>query len=99
MVVRKVVNNINTEEILNKLLEGQQKMARRLSSVESQQKENNQILRALEHSSEVHKSELDKLNIQVAKLAGNEKKIKRLEDNLKNHDHNITIKSDKANVS
>lgn len=70
-----------------------------LSNIKEQQKENTSILRALEHASEVHKAETDKINIHVAKLSGNGEKIKKLEDNLKNHNHDIVIKSNKANVS
>ncbi len=41
----------------------------------SQQKENTSILKALEHKAEVHKAELDKLNVNVAKLSGEVKEI------------------------
>jgi len=70
-----------------------------INSIESQQKENTQILKALEHASQVHKAELDNLNIQVAKLSGNEEKIKKLERNLNNHEHDIVIKTGKIKIS
>lgn len=38
--------------------------------------EHTQILRALEHSSEIHKSEIDKINYMVARVEGEVKGIR-----------------------
>ena len=46
-----------------------------ISHIKSQQKENTAILRALEHANEVNKAELDKLNINVAKLSGKTERV------------------------
>jgi chromosome segregation ATPase len=69
------------------------------SGIKKQLSENTSILKALEHASQVHKAELDNLNFKVAKLSGNEEKIKKLEDNLNNHEHDIIIKTGKTKVS
>lgn len=42
-----------------------------MSSVKSQVQENTRILKALEHKSDVHKAEIDRLNYTVAELCGN----------------------------
>jgi predicted nucleic acid-binding Zn-ribbon protein len=70
-----------------------------VSGIKKQLSENTSILKALEHASQVHKAELDNLNIKVAKLSGNEEKIKKLEDNLNHHEHDIIIKTGKTKVS
>ena len=57
------------EEILKKILT-------KVEKIDSQQKENTSILKALEHKVEVHKAELDKLNINVAKLIGQVKGVR-----------------------
>jgi cell shape-determining protein MreC len=80
----------------NKMLE---KILNKIESMDSQLKENTSILRSLEHASQVHKAELDKLNIQVAKLSGNEEKIKKLEENFNKHEHDIVLKTGKIKIS
>ena len=51
--------------------------------IEVQTRENTEILKALQHNSQVHKAEIDKLNITLAKEAGDLKKqIKNLEDRI-----------------
>lgn len=44
--------------------------------IKTQQQENNQILRALEHKAEVHKAEMDNLKHQLAKIEGTVNDIK-----------------------
>lgn len=46
------------------------------SNIESQTSENTQILKALEHSSEVHKAEIDNLTHDIAEISGDVKSIK-----------------------
>jgi len=95
--INQKLNNIDdkVEDMDNKI----QSIDNKIESMESQQKENTQILKSLEHASQVHKAELDNLNIQVAKLSGNEEKIKKLERNLNNHEHDIVIKTGKIKIS
>lgn len=51
--------------------------------IETQVKENTDILKSLRRSSEVHKAEIDKVNIVIAKEAGGLKKeIKNLDSKL-----------------
>jgi primosomal protein N'' len=47
-----------------------------LKTINNKLDEHTQILRALEHASEVHKSELDKVNYAVARLEGEVKGIR-----------------------
>ena len=47
----------------------------KFGGLQSQVQENTQILKALEHNSQVHKSEIDKLNHQVAEIQGTTKNI------------------------
>lgn len=46
-------------------------------SVSPQLEENTSILKALEHKSDVHKAEIDRLNYTVAELSGNIIEIKQ----------------------
>ncbi|MFL0196450.1 hypothetical protein ACJDU8_12915 [Clostridium sp. WILCCON 0269] len=47
-----------------------------LDGLQSQVQENTQILKALEHNSQVHKAEIDNLTHAVAELSGDVKSIK-----------------------
>lgn len=74
----------NTEKLLQQILDSQNKTHERLDKfgsrfntleskfdgLQSQVQENTQILKALEHNSQVHKAEVDKLNHQVAEIQG-----------------------------
>jgi len=52
-----------------------------LDQVKSQQEENTQILSALEHKADVHKADMDNLGNEFSHLSGNQKKIlKNLEE-------------------
>ena len=48
-----------------------------VSVLKLNREEDSRILGALEHKAEVHKAELDKLNINVAKLSGEVKGVRR----------------------
>lgn len=50
-----------------------------LQPMKEQIKENTQILKALEHSSEVSKAELDKISNEVAHISGD---IKSIDENM-----------------
>lgn len=74
----------NIEKLLNQILDSQNKTNERLDKLESitgklesQTSENTQILKALEHNSEVHKAELDNLTHAVARLSGDVESIKK----------------------
>ena len=70
----------NEQKETNKRLE---RVENKADIIEVQVKENTQILKSLQHSSQVHKAEIDKININLAKEAGNLKKqIKNLEDRI-----------------
>lgn len=47
----------STEKLLQQILDSQNKTNERLNNLESQTSENTQILKALVHSSEVHKAQ------------------------------------------
>ncbi|WP_368490797.1 hypothetical protein [Clostridium sp. BJN0013] len=80
----------STEKLLQQILDSQNKTNERLNNLESrfgtleskfdglksQTSENTQILKALEHSSQVHKAEIDNLTHAVAELSGDVKSIK-----------------------
>jgi len=80
----------STEKLLQQILDSQNKTNERLDNIESrfntleskfdglqpQVQENTQILKALEHSSEVHKAEIDNLTHTVAEISGDVKSIK-----------------------
>lgn len=61
---------------LNKIEENQIETNNRLDNLESQTVENTQILKALEHNSQVHKAEMDNLTHSTAELSGDVKSIK-----------------------
>ena len=48
----------------------------RLDELKSQTTENTQILKALEHNSQIHKAEIDNLTHVAAKISGDVKSIK-----------------------
>jgi len=51
--------------------------------IDTQVKENTQILKALQHSSQVHKAKIDKLSITIAKEVGKIKKqIKNIDKKI-----------------
>ena len=66
----------NTEKLLQQILDSQNKTNERLDKLEAQTTENTQILKALEHNSQVHKAEIDNLTHAVAELSGDVKSIK-----------------------
>lgn len=66
----------NTEKLLQQILDSQNKTNERLDKLEAQTTENTQILKALEHNSQVHKAEIDNLTHAVAELTGDVKSIK-----------------------
>jgi uncharacterized protein YoxC len=51
-------------------------MQSQLDALKSQTSENTQILKALEHNSEVHKAEIDNLTHTVTEISGDVKSIK-----------------------
>jgi|GEM_PF-3032352 len=72
------------EERMDKLESSMDKLESRMDKLESevglikeQVKENTEILRALEHASEVHKAEIDKLTYDVAEMAADVKAIRK----------------------
>jgi chromosome segregation ATPase len=67
--------------------------------IKDQVKENARLLRALEHNSEVHKAEIENLKLEIAKVAGNEEKIKKLKRDFEQHEHDITLKAKKTTIS
>lgn len=70
----------NEQKETNKRLE---RVENKADIIEVQVKENTQILKSLQHSSQVHKAEIDKININLAKEAGELKKqIKNVEDRI-----------------
>ena len=77
---------MSNEEKILKILESMQSQMNEIQSqtnglqseingLQSQTSENTQILKALEHNSQMHKAEIDKLNHQVAELQGTMKNI------------------------
>lgn len=54
--------------------ETNQRLENNTNNIEVQVKENTEILRVLQHNSQVHKFEIDKLNMTVAKEVGEIKK-------------------------
>lgn len=61
---------MTNEEFQKIVLEKFSSVEDKLSSIESQIKENTQILRALEHSAEVNKAEYDKIANDIAYIKG-----------------------------
>jgi len=69
------------EKILNRLLEGQKEIIKRLDKVEAGQKEQGEILQAVRHAQEIQKAELDRLNITAAHIQGEQVEIRETIDN------------------
>lgn len=67
------------EEVLQEILN-------KINSMESQQKENTQILRALEENSKVHSGKLESLDNRLSHVEGH---IKRIDDNIERIEGNI----------
>jgi hypothetical protein len=67
---------MSIDELLKNILSKIENMDNKIEGIESQQKENTQILKTLEHASQVHKAELDKLNIQGSEIKGGLVKFK-----------------------
>lgn len=63
---------MNNEEKILKILESIQSQ---INGLQSQTSENTQILKALEHNSQMHKAEINKLNHQFAELQDTVKNI------------------------
>lgn len=61
------------ETILNKV----SSLENKIDSMDSQIKENAQILKALEHNSQEHKALLDQLNMRTASVEGSVEAIKK----------------------
>lgn len=64
---------MNNEDKILQMLEN---LTNKFDSLEAQVKENTQILKALEHNSQVHKSEMDNINYRLAEISGDVKSIK-----------------------
>lgn len=73
------------EKILNQILSELKNVNNRLDNLETQTSENTQILKALEHNSQVHKAEVDNINYKLAEISGDVKSIK-----------SATVKGEKA---
>lgn len=71
------------------------KLETEVDSIKSQQWENSQILRALEHKADVHKAEMDNLHHQLAKIEGTVNEIR--EDQKSIHEllgeHEVAIRT------
>lgn len=71
------------------------KLETEVDIIKTQQLENTQILRALEHKAEVHKAEMDNLQHQLAKIEGTLNEIK--EDQKSIHEilgeHEVAIRT------
>lgn len=67
---------MSNEEFQKIMLDTFKKVNEKLDKIDNQVEENTQILKALEHKSEVNKAEHDKMFIDIAKLTGNVKEIK-----------------------
>lgn len=62
-------NQSQTHARLEKIKTRQAEMSSRLDGIDSRLDEHFQLLRALEHASEVHKADMDNLTHQVARLS------------------------------
>ncbi|WDU84532.1 hypothetical protein PWK10_09525 [Caloramator sp. Dgby_cultured_2] len=65
------------ESRMDKLESRMDKLESEVGLIKEQVKENTEILRALEHASEVHKAEIDKLTYDVAEMAADVKAIRK----------------------
>lgn len=61
------------------------------AKLSAQVKENTQILRALESNKDVQNARMDRMEHDLAQLAGSSKKIEDLEDRYIHHSHRIVI--------
>ena len=70
-VLQEILSTVKTlVSKVDKLDSKVDKLDSRVGSLETKVDENTQILRALEHKADIHKAELDKLNIKVTKIDG-----------------------------
>lgn len=89
---------MNTEDMLEKILNKLNNIENNQTSMKSQQDENTSILRALEHASTVHKAEIDKINFQSAEIKGEITNLRK-ESNEKLDAINNAIKEIRDDVS
>ena len=89
---------MNTEDMLEKILNKLNNIEDNQTSMKSQQEENTSILRALEHASTVHKAEIDKINFQSAEIKGEITNLRK-ESNEKLDAINNAIKEIRTDVS
>ena len=64
-------------ELLNKLVEGQATTNKRLDEIQTQQLEDHQILKALEHKAEVNRAEHDKMANDINHIKGDVETIRK----------------------
>ncbi|TYQ15988.1 UNVERIFIED_CONTAM: hypothetical protein Cloal_2486 [Acetivibrio alkalicellulosi] len=80
---------MNNEEFQKLVLEQFQTINNRLGNIETRQDEIYQVVRAIEHSNNVGKAELDDHNIRLAKNEGTLKKIAKVIDEELNKASNL----------
>ena len=66
------------------------------AKLSAQVEENTQILRALESNKDIQNARLDRMEHDLAELAGSSKKIEDLEDRYIPHSHRIVIDTSEA---
>lgn len=66
------------------------------AKLSAQVEENTQILRALESNKDIQNARLDRMEHDLAELAGSSKKIEDLEDRYIHHSHRIVIDTSEA---
>lgn len=66
------------------------------AKLSAQVAENTQILRALESNKDIQNDRLDRMEHDLAELAGSSKKIEDLEDRYIHHSHRIVIDTSEA---
>lgn len=66
-------------------------MNQNIKSLQSQVQENNQLIKALVHNSEVHKAEQDKIQNDIAHLKGDITHIKSTVEEIKKDLNNVEI--------
>ncbi len=76
------------EKILKEILNKVSSLDSKVNNIEEQQKENTQILRALEHKTDIHHSLLDNITNDLAGIKGNQKTMQKDIDDIK-HDVNV----------
>lgn len=77
-------------------LEGRfDKLETEVDIIKTQQQENNQILRALEHKAEVHKAEMDNFQHRLAKIEGTLNEIKENQKSIHEilGEHEVAIRT------